>query len=136
MDDETKDIFFVKYNNIVVAGIIIIYSIDTAYFIQGCSDTQYLYLNPNDFLLHESIKVALEREKRYVDFLGTDKKLPSLIKFKDKFGTQKEELFNFYKDIGITKPFIWNIGYKFANTSFGAQVVNKILYLKECGFYL
>lgn len=124
--EELADILFVRYDNRVIAGIIVIYSENTAHCVQAGSDSEHLHLRANDFLFHEAIKLSLEKGKKYFDFLGSDKRLLSLIRYKDKFGTKKEELFSFCKDIGIVKPFIWRLVYKLANTSLGARIVNKM----------
>lgn len=124
--EELADILFVRYGSLIIAGIIIIYSEDTAHYVQGGSDAEHLHLRANDFLFHEAIKLCLAKGKKYFDFLGSDKKLMSLIRYKGKFGAKREELFSFYKDIGIIKPFIWSLTYKLANTSMGAKVVNKM----------
>lgn len=102
---EFSDMLFVKYHNQPVAGIVVIYSQNIAHYFHGGSDTQYLHLRPNDLLFHHAIQIAKEKGKAYFDFLGSDKKFLSLIQFKDKWGTQKEELFNFHKDLSLMRSF-------------------------------
>ena len=119
---EFSDIFFINYHNQPVAGMVVIYSDDTAHYFHGGSATEYLHLRPNDLLFHRAIQIAKEKEKSYFDFFGSDKKLLSLIQFKDKWGTKREELLNFHKDIGVIRPFLFKIFLSLAQTSVGSAV--------------
>ncbi len=119
---EFSDIFFVKHHNQPVAGIVLIYSMDSAHYFHGGSNSQFLHLRPNDLLFHHAIQMAQERRKTYFDLLGSDKKFLSLIQFKDKWGAQREELFNFHKDFGVFKPAFFKIALSLAQTSIGSAI--------------
>jgi hypothetical protein len=123
---ELADIFFVKHQNQPIAGMVVIYSKDIVHYFHGGSDTEYLHLRPNDLLFHQAIQIAKEKEKSYFDFLGSDKKFLSLIQFKDKWGTQKEELFNFHQDLGLVRPFLFKIALSLAQTSIGSAIHRKL----------
>ncbi len=123
---ESADMFFVKHQNQTIAGMVVIFSEDTAHYFHGGSLTQYLHLRPNDLLFHQAIRIAKERGKSYFDFLGSDKKLISLIRFKDKWGTKREELLNFHKDVGVIRPFLFKIALKFAQTRFGTAIHRRL----------
>ncbi|MGB8657408.1 MAG: GNAT family N-acetyltransferase [Candidatus Zixiibacteriota bacterium] len=116
------DILFVKHDDKPIAGIVVIYSGDSAHYFHGGSDAKFLHLRPNDLLFHHAIRIAKEREKSYFDFLGSDKKFLSLIQFKDKWGTRREELFNFHHDFGIIRPFLFRTALSLAQTSFGSAI--------------
>jgi lipid II:glycine glycyltransferase (peptidoglycan interpeptide bridge formation enzyme) len=116
------DILFVRHQNRPIAGIVMIYSKDTAHYFHGGSDSEYLNLRPNDLLFHQTIQIAFEKGKSYFDFLGSDKKFKSLIQFKDKWGTKREGLFNFHKDFGIFRPLVFKIALGLAQTSFGSMI--------------
>jgi hypothetical protein len=123
---ELADIFFIKYEDRLIAGILVVYSKDTTHYLQGGSATDYLYLRANDLLFHKAIIFSQQKKKDYFDFLSSDKRLTSLIRYKDKFGSHREELFDFYKDIGYFRPFIWNFAYKIANIPIISTIINKI----------
>ncbi|MFQ6032669.1 MAG: lipid II:glycine glycyltransferase FemX, partial [Candidatus Zixiibacteriota bacterium] len=112
----SADIFFVKYQSKPVAGIVMIYSEETAYYFHGGSFTEYLPLRANDLLFHHAIKIAKEKGKSCFDFLGSEKGLSSLIQFKDKWGTKRETLLAFQKDIGVIRPFLGKVALGFART--------------------
>ncbi len=117
-----SDMFFMKYRNQPVAGMVVIYSDAAAHYFHGGSATEYLHLRPNDLLFHHAIQIAKEKGKSYFDFFGSDKKLLSLIQFKDKWGTKREELLNFHKDIGVVRPLLFKIVLRLAQTSVGSAV--------------
>jgi len=123
---EFSDIFFVKYHDQPIAGMVVIYSQKMAHYFHGGSETRYLYLRPNDLLFHQAIQIAKEKGKAYFDFLGSDKRFLSLIKFKDKWGTQKEELFNFQKDLGLVRPFLFKVAFSLVQTSFGSAIYRRL----------
>jgi hypothetical protein len=116
------DILFVRHQNRPIAGIVMIYSKDTAHYFHGGSDSLYLDLRPNDLLFHQAIQIAQEKGKSYFDFLGSDKKFKSLIQFKEKWGTQREELFNFHKDYGYLRPLLFKIALGLAQTPVGSVI--------------
>ncbi|UCB51876.1 MAG: peptidoglycan bridge formation glycyltransferase FemA/FemB family protein [Candidatus Zixiibacteriota bacterium] len=116
------DVFFVRYRGQPIAGAVIIYSEDTAHYFHGGSATDYLHLRPNDLLFHHAIGIARERENSYFDFFGSDKRLASLIRFKEKWGTTREELFNFHKDFGSVRPFLFKTALSLAQTPLGSAL--------------
>ena len=119
---ERADMFFVKHGGQPAAGIVVIYSEDTAHYFHGGSATEYLHLRPNDLLFHRAIQIAKEKGKSYFDVFGADKRLSSLSRFKDKWGTQREELLSLHRDLGILRPFLFKSALRVAQTSFGAAI--------------
>jgi hypothetical protein len=119
---ENADVFFVKHKGQAVAGMVMIYSQDTAHYFHGGSETRFLDLRPNDLLFHRAIELAKEKGKAYFDFFGSDKKLSSLIRFKDKWGTHREELFNFHRDLGILRPVLFKSALRLAQTPWGSAL--------------
>jgi hypothetical protein len=128
---ESAQIFFVKYQGQPVAGMVVIYSEETAYYLHGGSSTEHLHLRPNDLLFHNAIKVAKEMGKSYFDFLGSDKGLSSLIQFKDKWGTKREELLVFQKEIGTVRPLLGKVALGLAQTPLGTAIQRKLTTTKS-----
>jgi len=120
------DVFFVKHQGRPIAGAIIIYSEDTAHYFHGGSSTACLHLRPNDLLFHRAIEIAKERNSSYFDFLGSDKRFASLIRFKEKWGTTREELFNFHKDLGSVRPFLFRTALGLAQTPLGSAIHRRL----------
>jgi hypothetical protein len=120
------DVFFVKHRGRPIAGAVIIYSEHIAHYFHGGSATAYLHLRPNDFLFHHAIEIAREKGISYFDFFGSDKKLASLIRFKEKWGTTREELFNFHKDFGSVRPFLFKTALSLARTPLGSAIHRRL----------
>lgn len=116
------DVFFVKHQGRPIAGAVIVYSENVAHYFHGGSATEYLHLRPNDLLFHHAIGIARERENSYFDFFGSDKKLVSLIRFKEKWGAAREELFNFHEDFGSIRPFLFKTALSLAQTPLGSAI--------------
>lgn len=106
---DSAEIFFVKYGNEPIAGIVVIYSEETAYYFHGGSYTEYLHLRPNDFLFHNAIKIAKEKGKSCFDFMGLSKKMLSLIQFKEKWDAEKKIVFNYHQDISKSRATIYQL---------------------------
>jgi lipid II:glycine glycyltransferase (peptidoglycan interpeptide bridge formation enzyme) len=123
---ESADIFFVEYQDQPIAGIVVIYSEETAYYLHGGSSTEHLHLRPNDLLFHNAIKRAKQMGKSHFDFLGSDKGLSSLIQFKDKWGTDRQELLVFQKDIGTVRPLLGKVALGLAQTPLGSAIQRKL----------
>ncbi len=103
------DILFVKHQNRPIAGIVIIYSKDTAHYFHGGSDSDYLSLRPNDLLFHRAIQIAHQKGKSYFDFLGSSKKMSGLIRFKAKWGAEKEIVLNYHRDTSKSRATIYHM---------------------------
>ena len=106
---EFSDMFFVKYHNQPVAGMVVIYSDETAHYFHGGSVTEYLHLRPNHLLFHHAIKIAKETGKSCFDFMGSSKKMLGLIQFKEKWGAEKKIVFNYHQDISKSRATIYQL---------------------------
>jgi lipid II:glycine glycyltransferase (peptidoglycan interpeptide bridge formation enzyme) len=128
---ESAEVFFVKHRSQPVAGIVVIHSEETAYYLHGGSSTEHLHLRPNDLLFHNAIKAAKEMGKYLFDFLGSDKELSSLIQFKDKWGTKRDELLVFQKDVGTVRPLLGKVALGLAQTPWGTAIQRKLTTTKS-----
>ena len=125
------DVFLVKHHGRPIAGAVIIYSEDIAHYFHGGSATAYLHLRPNDLLFHHAIEIAKEKENSCFDFFGSGKKLASLIRFKEKWGTTREELFSFHQDIGILRPFLFKTALSLAQTPLGSAIHRRLKSMRK-----
>lgn len=114
------DLLFARHQDQPIAGVLMVYSEDTAHYFHGGSATEHLDLRPNDLLFHRAIQLSQEKGKSYFDFFGSDKRFSSLIRFKDKWGTRREDLFSFHRDMGLLRPVVFKLGLKLAQTPFGS----------------
>ena len=119
---DRAEILFAKSQGRAVAGMVLVHSQDTAHYFHGGSETRSLHLRPNDLLFHRAIESAIDRGKEFFDFFGSDKRMVSLIRFKDKWGTCREELLNFHRDLGTFRPLAFKLALKVAQTPFGSAL--------------
>ena len=110
MPEGQRDILFVKSKDKTVAGIFIIYSNKIAHDFHNDSLTRYLSLRPNDLLIHQSLRLALNQRKEKFDFLGSSKSMMSLIQFKDKWGAERKPLLSLHQDIHRIKAWMHKFG--------------------------
>ncbi len=80
------DIFFAKIEGKKIAGIMVLYSQDTAHYYFGGSLIEYQKYQPNEALLHTAISHAIAMELSVFDFMGSDAHDTGLIHFKEKWG--------------------------------------------------
>ncbi len=106
---EFADILFMNHQGRPAAGIVVIYSQKTAHYFHGGSDSNYLHLRPNDLLFHNAIRAAKDKGKSYFDFMGSTEKMPGLIRFKEKWGAQRQVLHNYHKDISRARASMYHL---------------------------
>jgi lipid II:glycine glycyltransferase (peptidoglycan interpeptide bridge formation enzyme) len=116
------EILFAKCRGRAVAGMVLVHSQYTTHYFHGGSETRSLHLRPNDLLFHRAIESAKDKGKERFDFFGSDKRMVSLIRFKDKWGTRREELLNFHRDLGTLRPLAFRLGLKLAQTPLGSAI--------------
>jgi len=99
-----------------VAGILIVNSEHMSHYLMGGSRTDALKYRPNDLLIAEAIRKAVDNNLKYFDFLPSAPEDISLAHFKSKWGAK-----TFQTDISelLTRPFsmkLWNMAYQLAET--------------------
>ena len=113
------EMIFADLNNKYIAGVISIYSEDTCYYFMSASDAEYLKYCPNDLLLHTIIADSISKNKKHVDLMTSRESDTELIKFKDKWGSQKYPSYIFEKDLHLLRANIWSWCWKMANSRIG-----------------
>ncbi|MEW6170186.1 MAG: GNAT family N-acetyltransferase [Candidatus Omnitrophota bacterium] len=116
-------VFLAEINNQCIAGIIILYSKDTAYYFMNASKKDYLSYCPNDLLVHTAITVSIRNGKEYFDFMTSPKNEIELVKFKEKWGSLCYPFYILEKDLVYLKPKIWNFVWAFANSKYGCWIL-------------
>lgn len=116
-------ILLAKINNQCIAGVIILYSEDSAYYFMNASKKDYLGYCPNDLLVHSAITLSIQKGKNYFDFMTSPKNEIELIKFKEKWGAQCYAFDILEKDLTCIKPKLWNIIWAFANSKYGCWIL-------------
>ena len=84
------------YNNHVAAAIVLLQFKDTVIYQNGASDSNFLWLKPNHFLLWKAIEMAKLEGFRKFDFGKSSPKDHGLVQFKQRWGTKEYFLYNYY----------------------------------------
>ena len=88
-----------EVNQIAIAGVVLIYSPTSTHYFHNGSHSKFLKLCPNELLIHYCLEEAVEKNHSYFDFMGSDSKDLSLIRFKEKWGSQSIDIHTYIKNV-------------------------------------
>ena len=69
------------------------------------------------------LEKAIEKGNSFFDFMGSDPKDLSLIRFKEKWGAQSKDICTYVKDYHTLRCRIWEMGKKFSSSKMGRGLV-------------
>ena len=116
--------YFAKKGGEYVAVIVLFFSKEIVHFLIGGSKAEYWEFCPNDFLIHHGISEAIERGKKYFDFMQSRMGDQDLMAFKDKWGAENHPFTIYEKDINPLRAKIWRKTWKIANTKIISSLLN------------
>jgi hypothetical protein len=102
-----------------IAGVVLINSTTTTHYMHNGSQHEFFKFCPNELLVHSALEGAIERGNSYFDFMGSDPADLSLIKFKEKWGSQSLDIHTYVKDYHPIRCQIWEWGKRFGNSKIG-----------------
>jgi lipid II:glycine glycyltransferase (peptidoglycan interpeptide bridge formation enzyme) len=117
-------IFFAKKDGKMAAGVILLFSEDTAYYFFGASSEEYLHYCPNDLLVHRSICLAIQNGKRFFDLMTSKYDDVALMSFKEKWGAQKHPFYFYEKNLNVIRTWMWHRAWRLVNTPVGSRMVS------------
>jgi hypothetical protein len=116
-------IFLAKLKDEIIAGIILIFSPETTYYFFAASDQKYLSLCPNDLLVHQGISLTIQYERKFFDFMTSQKEDVALMNFKEKWGAEKHPFYFYEKRLSPIRTWAWGGIWWLGNTSLGARFI-------------
>ena len=119
-------LFAVKDENEYAAGVVLIDSSTSHHYLHNGSVTAYLEGRPNDLLVDHIIRDGVNRGKAILDFMGSDPEDASLIRFKEKWGSQTRDISTYIRDYHPIRCKIWETGKRIMNSGIGSWVIRKI----------
>ena len=119
-------IYVAHLNGVAIAGIILIYSASSTHYFHNGSQYEFLKFCPNELLVHSSIENAVEKRISFFDFMGSDPMDLSLIRFKEKWGSQSKGIFTYVKDYHPLRCKAWEWGKSLGASSWGSNIVRWI----------
>ena len=75
----------------------------------------YLEDRPNDLIVDYIIQKGVEEGKVTLDFMGSDPSDLSLLRFKEKWGSQSRDIHTYVKDYHPFRCKIWELGKRVMN---------------------
>lgn len=83
---ERAKLYVLRNDSEAVGMMIVVYERNTAYYIHGGTNPNYMRLGVNDFLMRHAIQEAKENNLSRFDFMSSPIEQAGLIKFKEKWG--------------------------------------------------
>jgi len=119
-------LFALKGLDKYVAGVFLVYSPTSVHYLHNGSDEAYLESRPNDLVVDHIIQEGMREGKAVLDFMGSDPDDLSLIRFKEKWGSQSRDIFTYVKDYHPLRCKILELGKRWASSRVGSRLVKMI----------
>jgi len=119
IQQKKADIFFAIKDDEYIAGVVLIYSTTTYHYLHNGSMEAYLESRPNDLIVDYIIQKGAAEGKRTLDFMGSDPNDLSLLRFKEKWGSQSMNVYTYVKDYHPFRCKIWEWGKRWASSRLG-----------------
>jgi lipid II:glycine glycyltransferase (peptidoglycan interpeptide bridge formation enzyme) len=113
-------LFAVKDVSEYTAGVVLIYSKTSDHYLHNGSAETYLESRPNDLIVDYIIHKGVEEGKTTLDFMGSDPGDLSLLRFKEKWGSQSIDLCTYVKDYHPFRCKIWELSKRVGNSRIGS----------------
>jgi serine/alanine adding enzyme len=120
------DIFFaVKGEEEYAAGVVLVYSPTSIHYLHNGSVEAYLESRPNDMIVDFIIQKGVEEGKTTLDFMGSDPNDLSLLRFKEKWGSQSKDIYTYVKDYHPFRCKIWEWGKRMGSSRLGSAFLRR-----------
>ena len=119
-------LFAVKDVDQYAAGVVLIYSATSNHYLHNGSMEAYLEDRPNDLIVDYIIQKGVEEEKVTLDFMGSDPNDLSLLRFKEKWGSQSRDIDTYVKDYHPFRCKILELGKRMGSSQIGNWLIKLI----------
>jgi hypothetical protein len=123
VSQQMADILFAVKGDEHTAGVVAVYSPTVHHYLHNGSNKAYLENRPNDLIVDYLIQNGIKKGKTFLDFMGSDRNDFSLIRFKEKWGSQSLDLHTYIKDYHPLRSKIWEAGKNMAASRWGSKLV-------------
>jgi len=117
-------IFALKGPETYAAGVFLVYSTHSTHYLHNGSDEIYLENRPNDLIVDHIIQEGVKQGKKVLDFMGSDPKDVSLLRFKEKWGSQSKDIYTYVKDYNPLRCKLWETGKRLAGSRLGIRLTS------------
>jgi lipid II:glycine glycyltransferase (peptidoglycan interpeptide bridge formation enzyme) len=126
IEQRKADFLFAIKNDEYTAGVVLIYSPSSNHYLHNGSLEVYLEDRPNDLIVDYIIQKGVEEGKVTLDFMGSDPHDLSLLRFKEKWGSQSRDIYTYVKDYHPFRCKIWELGKRWANSGAGSRLLKLV----------
>ena len=126
IQQKKADILLAIKDDEYMAGVVLIYSTTSNHYLHNGSAEAYLENRPNDLIVDYIIQKGVEEGKTTLDFMGSDRDDLSLIRFKEKWGSQSMDLNTYVRDCHPFRCKIWELGKRLGNSRIGNSLLKII----------
>jgi len=119
-------LFAMKGEGQHAAGVVLVHSATSYHYLHNGSVADYLEARPNDLTVDYIIRKGVKEGKIILDFMGSDRDDLSLIRFKEKWGSQSKDIFTYVKDYHPLRCKAWEWGKRLGASSWGSNIVRWI----------
>lgn len=119
-------ILLAKLKDEIIAGTILLFSIETTYYFFAASTKKYLSLCPNDLLVHHGICLTLRKGLRFFDLMTSQREDHALMNFKEKWGAQRQPFYFYEKSLTTVRPWLWKKAWRLMNSSMGVRLIRSL----------
>jgi serine/alanine adding enzyme len=116
----------VKGGDEYAAGVVLVYSTTSNHYLHNGSMGTYLESRPNDLIVHYIIQEGVRDGKTTLDFMGSDPGDLSLIRFKEKWGSQSRDIHTYVKDYHPFRCKILELGKRMGSSQIGHRLIKLI----------
>jgi len=123
---ELGAILLAELDGVAIAGTVLIYSPSSTHYFHNGSQYEFLKFCPNELMVHSSIENALEKKISFFDFMGSDPNDLSLLRFKEKWGSQSRDIYTYIKDYHPFRCKILELGKRMGSSQIGNWLIKLI----------
>jgi hypothetical protein len=122
------DILFAVKDDDYTAGVVLIYSTTSDHYFHNGSAEAHLESRPNDLIVDHIIHEGVKAGKTTLDFMGSDPGDASLLRFKEKWGSQTKDIYTYVKDYHPFRCRIWEWGKRLGSSKLGNAFLRRFRY--------
>ena len=123
IEQKKADFLFAMKDDEYAAGVVLVYSQSSNHYLHNGSVEAYLEDRPNDLIVDCIIQKEVEEGKTSLDFMGSDPNDLSLLRFKEKWGSQSMDVYTYVKNYHPLRCKAWEWGKKLGGSSWGSNMV-------------
>jgi hypothetical protein len=125
IEQKEADFLFAKKGDEYAAGVVLIYSQSSNHYLHNGSAEAYLEDRPNDLIVDHIIQQGVKEGKTTLDFMGSNPNDLSLLRFKEKWGSQSKDVFTYVKDYHPFRSQMWELGKSWAGSRLGSAFLRR-----------